>query len=299
MTLSRLGAGHAGVFRAEAAIERGVTRNQLRRLAEQGVIERVLPRTYRMVAVAPSARQRLRAAMLWAGEQSAAAGRSAGELYGLEGVRAEAPEIVLPHDVRARTSHATVYHGDPKALMVRNVRGIRTTGVEATLVRLGALLDDEAFEVACEDARRRRLTSVAALHAYVARQGRRGRPGIAAMRSLLAELDPAYPSRSTLEVKARRLLVASGIHGFVRELPLEWRGRRHRFDFGFPRERVILETNGRRWHDDPTDYEHDNDKWSVPARHGYRLVLATWEKVTRRPAELVDELRATLAAPAV
>jgi hypothetical protein len=50
------------------------------------------------------------------------------------------------------------------------------------------------------------------------------------------------------------------------------------------------------WHDDPTDYERDNEKWSVPGRHGYRLVLATWTKVTRDPDALVRAITATLAA---
>ena len=59
---------------------------------------------------------------------------------------------------------------------------------------------------------------------------------------------------------------------------------------------MILETNGRRWHDDATDYEYDHEKWSVPGRCGYRIVFATWEKVTRRPHELLDELGAALAA---
>jgi hypothetical protein len=39
---------------------------------------------------------------------------------------------------------------------------------------------------------------------------------------LLEQLDPVHPSRSTLEVKTRRLLVAHGFDGFVREFPLEW-----------------------------------------------------------------------------
>jgi hypothetical protein len=59
--------------------------------------------------------------------------------------------------------------------------------------------------------------------------------------------------------------------------------------------RTILETNGRRWHDDPADYEHDNEKWSVPGRHGYRIVFATWEKVTQNADALLHELEATLA----
>jgi very-short-patch-repair endonuclease len=294
--LSRLSTRTCGVFRADAAIAIGVSRNQLARLRKEGAIEKMLPGTYRMVAVAPSAEQRLRAALLWAGEHAAVAGRSAGERYRLEGVRADRPEIVVPHGVRARTSFAIVNQGDARALMIRTVAGAPTTGVEATLVRLAHVLDGEAFEIACEDARRRRLTSMPALRRYLERHARRGRPGITALRHVLDELDPRHPARSTLEVKTRRLLVAHGINDVVREFPLSWNGRTYRFDFALPEQRVILETNGRRWHDDATDYEFDQEKWSVPARHGYRIVFATWEKVTRRPADLVVELMAALAA---
>ncbi len=181
-------------------------------------------------------------------------------------------------------------------LMIRTVRGLRVTGVEATLVRLAHVLDSEALEVACEDARRRRLTSIPALRAYLDRHARPGQRGVARLRAVLAALDPVHPSRSTLEVKTRRLLVERGLADFVREFPLDWNARRYRFDFAFPSRRTILETNGRRWHDDPCDYEDDNEKWCVPGRHGFRLVLATWDKVTQRPDDLFRELLATLAA---
>ena len=185
---------------------------------------------------------------------------------------------------------------DRRSLMVRRVKGLSVTGAEATLLALAHELGSEAFEIACEDARRRQLPSIPALHAYLDRFAQRGRPGVTPMRRLLAELDPTHPSRSALEVKTRRLLVAHGITGFVREFPLGWNGRTHLFDFAFPAQKVILETNGRRWHDDAADFEHDHEKWSVPGRHGYRLVLATWVNVTQRPGELVDELRSTLSA---
>jgi very-short-patch-repair endonuclease len=115
-------------------------------------------------------------------------------------------------------------------------------------------------------------------------------------RALLHELDPDHPSRSTLEVKTRRLLVANGITGFRRDFPLAWDGRTYRYDFAFEHECTILETNGRRWHDDAADYERDNEKWSVPGRHGYRILLATWDKVTRHREHLLRELAATIAA---
>lgn len=295
--ISRLSAPSLGVFRGAAATSLGVSRNQIAALRAAGVIERVFPNTYRMTAIGPSHEQSLRAALLWAGPGAAAAGRSAGEVYGLDGVVAPVPEIVAPRSVHARSAPVIVRRCEnPASLMTRRRNGVRVTGIEATLLFLAASLGGEAFEIACEDARRRRLTSVPALRSYLERYGRAGRPGVSSFRGLVHQLDPVHPARSVLEVKTRRLLIAQGLRRFVREYPLEWNGRTYRFDFAFPERRTILETNGRRWHDDAADYERDNEKWSIPGRHGFRIVFATWDKVTRRPAELVAELNATLAA---
>ena len=295
--LSELSSSTLGVFRGGDAVKLGMTRNPLTALLRAGVISRELPDTYRMTAVSRSNEQRLRAALLWAGNGAAAAGRSAGEVYGLEGIRAPVPEIAVRRASRVRHGDVIVRRGlNQQALMLRRRRGIPVTGPEPTLVALATALDAEAFEIACEDVRRRRLTSIPAPHAYLTRFGRAGHPGVASLRHLLAGLDPKHPSRSTLEVKTRRLLVAHGLREFTREFPLVWKGRTYLFDFAFERQRTILETNGRRWHDDSSDYEHDNEKWSVPGRHGYRIVFATWKKVTQNADALLHELEATLAA---
>src|SRR6185503_21010173 len=93
--LSTLSSSALGVFRGCEAVRLGVSRNQLTALIRDGVIERGCPDTYRMTAVSRSNEQRLRAALLWAGDGAAAAGRSAGEVFGLEGVHAPVPEIVV------------------------------------------------------------------------------------------------------------------------------------------------------------------------------------------------------------
>ncbi|MGQ0825487.1 MAG: hypothetical protein ACT4OX_10760 [Actinomycetota bacterium] len=142
-----------------------MTRRQLTALNMAGVIDREFRDTYRLAAVPRSSERRLRAALLWAGEDAAAAGRSAGELSRLEGVRAAVPEIVVTK--RAHAPDVVIHESrDRSALMVRYPRGLRVTGIEPTLVALASILDGEAFEIACEDARRRRLTSVPALRAY-------------------------------------------------------------------------------------------------------------------------------------
>ena len=284
-----------GAFRGQAAVAHGVSRKQLGTLQQHGVIERLLRDTYRLTAAPRCHEQYLSAALLWAGDRAVSDRRSASMLYGLEGIRAVKPEVVVPSSVRCRSTEVVVRCCDERrSLMVRRIRGLPGTGIEATLLALARDLEPVALEIACEDARRRRLTSVSALQAYLDRFGVSGRPGVTALRRILRELDPIHPSRSTLEVLTRRLLVDHGITGFTREFPLAWSGRTHYFDFAFERQRTILETNGRRWHDDPADYEDDQEKWSVPGRHGYRLVLATWDKVTRQERDFLAELVATL-----
>ncbi|MCU1427528.1 MAG: hypothetical protein JWL83_1528, partial [Actinomycetia bacterium] len=224
--LSALTAEHAGTFRVSDLTKCAVTPKQVGSLRAAGVVERLHPGVYRLTAVPASNEQRLRAALLWAGDDAVAAGRSAAELYRLEEVSAPLPEIVVPIGRRAQSASIRVHHvRDYGALMRRTMRGIPVTGIETTLVALAHSLEPEAFEVACEDARRRRLASVPAIRAYLTRWGNRGKPGVTATRALLGELDPVHASHSTLEVKTRRLLVAHGVTGFVREFPLDWNGR--------------------------------------------------------------------------
>ncbi len=158
--LAGLGTGTLGVFRGSAAGGLGVSRNQLSALCRAGVLIREFPDTYRMTAVPTSHEQRLHAALLWAGPGAAGAGRSAAVVYGLEGVRAQMPEIIVSRNHRLRTAGVIVHRSDDRPLlMVRRQRGLLVTGIEPTLVALAATLESEAFEIACEDARRRRLTS--------------------------------------------------------------------------------------------------------------------------------------------
>jgi hypothetical protein len=94
--LAGLGRSTQGTFRGTRAESVGVTRKQLLGLCSDGAIARVLPDTYRLTSVAPSPMQRLHAALLWAGDAAAGAGRSAAMAYELRGRVVARPEIVVP-----------------------------------------------------------------------------------------------------------------------------------------------------------------------------------------------------------
>ena len=85
-TITSMTASTAGVLSGSDAVRRGVTRKQLLGLCRNGFLERVLPDTYRVAAVATSGEQQLRAALMWAGPAAAAWCLSAGMMYRLEEV---------------------------------------------------------------------------------------------------------------------------------------------------------------------------------------------------------------------
>ena len=282
-----LSAGSLGVFRGSAAVALGVSRNQLAALVSGGRDRAGAPRrvphgggrTLRRAAASCRAavgRRRRRCRGVVCGRALRPPRRArpgpGGRRAGLE---SRALEEVVVH-------RATTF----APLMVRRHRGLRVTGVEATLVALGA----RARRRSVRDRVRGRAAAKAHRSAGVTHVPR----PVRASGSSRRPRDPRTPRRA-------RSRLPGAIDARGEDAPAARRARHHRLSARVPARmerprvplrlrvratRTILETNGRRWHDDPTDYEHDNEKWSVPGRHGYRLVLATWDKVTQRPEQL-------------
>ena len=159
------------------------------------------------------------------------------------------------------------------------------TGVEPTLVALarGARAGGVRDRVRGRAAAAAHVGAVARVRTSTQLAARSTRRRRAARVSSTSSI-PCIAARSTLEVKTRRLLVAHGFTDFVREFPLAWSGRtlplRLRVRTAAARSSRPTAAAGTTT---PRDYEHDNEKWSVPGRHGYRIVFATWDKVTRDP----------------
>src|SRR5262245_10067769 len=112
--VTRLAQGSFGAFRGEAAVASGVTRRQLETLQRHGVIVRVFHDTYCLTAVASSHEQKLKSALLWAGDRAVTDRRSAAMLYAFEGVRVTKPAIVVPTTVRRRSGDVDIRYCDDR-----------------------------------------------------------------------------------------------------------------------------------------------------------------------------------------
>jgi very-short-patch-repair endonuclease len=296
VALARVAKRQHGAFTRAQAAQAGLSEAQIQGRITRDAWVCVLPGVYRAAGTPETRGLQLTAALLWAGPTAVVFGSAAAELWPMQ-VVARKPEIVVATAVRRRSAKVVVHRSDDRAaLQVCRRDGFPVTSAAATLVALAATVDATTLEDAFESARRHRIVTVSSMRRYLDVYGRRGVRGAAPMRTIVDAVDPTAPSRSRLEVLTRQLLVAHGITNFVREYPMSWNGRTYYFDFAFARQRVILETNGRTWHADPSDYERDNEKWSVPGRYGWRIVFATWEKVTDHPRQLLEELDVALAA---
>jgi putative AbiEi antitoxin of type IV toxin-antitoxin system/uncharacterized protein DUF559 len=66
-------------------------------------------------------------------------------------------------------------------------------------------------------------------------------------------------------------------------------------DFLFPGRRVVVETDGKRYHDNPLAWETDARKQAILEAAGYRVVRLTWAQVTRDEKQTALRLRRALA----
>ncbi|HEY1739094.1 MAG TPA: hypothetical protein VGI86_10305 [Acidimicrobiia bacterium] len=296
VALARVAKRQHGAFSRAQAAESGLTEPQIQGRIRRDAWVGVMPGVYRVAGTPESKRLQLTASLLWAGSSAVIFGRAAAEQWPMV-VTAPKPEIVVPIAVKLRSDKVIVHRSDDRAaLQVCRRNGFPVTSAAATLVALAASVAARALESAFESARRNRIVTVSSMRRYLDVYGRRGVRGAATMRALVDAVDPQAPSRSDLEVLTRQLLAAHKITGFVREYEMRWKGKPYFFDFAFLQQRVILETNSRKWHTDPLDYEPHNEKWSVPARYGWRIVFATWDKVLKHPDALIEELMVALAA---
>jgi Transcriptional regulator, AbiEi antitoxin len=288
---------HGGPFSNREARAAGMSYGQIARRLQHGEWRELLPRTYVHASTVVTPDILRRAALLWAGDGAVLSHRSAGELWGLDGVGVAKPELTVAGTRHPRSELVAVHRSlalEPEDVVHRD--GMRVTSPTRTVVDLASVLDPTALRVAFESARRERRTSVAAVRDRHASIGGPGRPGAAALGALLEQLDGAAPCEYPLEVLVAEILERSSLPAPERQFRVRAGGHRFRLDFAWPDQRVALECDGRRRHSEDGDFARDRARWSCLAIDRWRLLFATWSDATQRADALVRRLDLALAA---
>jgi very-short-patch-repair endonuclease len=190
--------------------------------------------------------------------------------------------------VRARCSSQT-------AKVPRAVLGLAAVDVTPALdTVLDCCVDRPMLEavVIADSALRRKLITLEELRAGVA--DRSGTSGARKLRRLLTLVDER--SGSVLESMLRYLLNTNGLWPPSQRIIRNRDGKRvvGRVDFCFPDSWLVIECDGRRWHDPADARNSDRERDNGLARSGWRVLRFTWAEVRHSPSLVLACVRDAL-----
>jgi very-short-patch-repair endonuclease len=294
--LESLAAAQHGVFTHGQAVASGVSDSLLWHRCRQGQWARVEPRVYRVAAAKRCWRQDLMAACLGAGRAAAASHRAAACLWQLDGMDEEVIELTVPHGSSYRRH---VVHRAPLAAVdVASVDGIPATTPARTVVDLGAVAADDLLERALESALRRGL-SMPRLQWRLESLAGRGRPGVAALRRVLARRPSgAAATESELESRFLQLVREAGLPPPVRQhVVRDGAAVVARVDFAYPERHLAIELDGFGPHAaDVNAFHRDRTRQNRLVLLGWTVLRFTWEDVTGNGERVVATLTRAMAA---
>jgi len=312
--LIRLASGQAGAFSGAQVFELGGTKYHLRRREQAGRVTRVRRGLYVLEGFPDTWHQRLWLEVLAAGDGCAVAGRAAGALHGFRRSRLGRVEVQRPEGTSHRPVFGHVYETFwmPPEHIVR-VEGLPVTSVARTVFD-SAGLPTHPLAFQNETLRANHVTQVTWLvnHAIrdhgmrmldldrvLASTGRRGKPGTAIIREVVADLGVDYaPTASELEDLFLEVCAAYGIQRPDEQIELgtedRWVGR---VDFVWRGARVIVEVDGRQ-HAAPLDRRADRARDIAFGGVGWTTIRMTRWQLTHEPEKHIALLRSALAAAA-
>ena len=204
--------------------------------------------------------------------------RSAGGVWELLATFRRPVEIACPRQLRQPGIAASRARLHPEDTTTHEATGLPVTTVERTLVDLAGVLAPRALERAVDQAEVRRLLDHSRMAAALTRAP--GRPGLVALRAVLADAAPAAFTRSELEEAFLAIVDRAGLpRPRVNEEVPELGATP---DFHWPELRLIVETDGDAWHATPRRRRAD------ARRDAHALVLG-WRTLRFPDADVLGD----------
>jgi len=213
-------------------------------------------------------------------------------------------QIRVPHEpfARNRLIDVTVAGGRrprPRGIRIHRVGcledeevsrrdGIPVTAPIRTVIDLGKELSPNDLERAVNEADRLGLANPDEMRDAL--MARRGRPGVAALRALLDAGSFAL-TESELERKFLRLTAATGLPRPLTQQSVNG----YRVDFYWPELRLVVETDGLRYHRTATQQSRDRARDQAHSAAGLVALRFTHAQVVHDPRGVAETLRAVIA----
>ncbi|MBM3659047.1 MAG: DUF559 domain-containing protein [Actinobacteria bacterium] len=275
----------------------GMSRDAVINLVERGDWERLRRGLFRLRGSPRSWEQDLQSVVLAAGAPSWASHFTALRLWGYRGFHDKQTEVTVPLNRRPRLTDVRVHRsGTIHEHDVREIDGIPTLAAARAIVDTSSRFDDRALGALVDDGLRRRVISVAALHA-VARRLPTIAPGRSPKRvaAVLAERTAGFhPGDSELETRVRRVLVDAGLPPPVRQLRVTVEGRTYFLDLAYPEHHLAIEVDGFDYHRTRDAFDRDRSRQNDLVGRGWTVLRFTSRSTDR---DIVDAVTPFLFGP--
>ena len=274
-------------------LELGMPSHRARDFVSDGFLERVHLGVLRVRGAPTTYEQRLLAACLAIGPEASASHRAAATVHDLLRYR-EPPVEVTTIRLRSPELSGVVVHrlADLKPRWVDTKLGVPVTTVARTLVDLGAVAGPKTVEAALDRAAGRKLVTYRDVRDAMVAVARKGRTGVGVIRRLLdARIGESFPP-GVLEARMQTLLRNAGLPSAEPQLLVtdEHGGFLAIVDFGFPRQRVVVEVDGFEFHSSPRAIHDRNVRDRLLMDAKWVPLHFSWAEVEHKPHPVATEI---------
>ena len=280
-----------GVGLTEAAIKQGIAAGRLYPLFRS---------TFMVGHPRADRNSRLIAATLACGDGTVVSHGTAAAILGLWEVWPAEIEVIAPVEAgRKIRGIRRRFVPPPLAEQITLKSGIPCTTPSRTIVDVAGLVGPKLLADTVEQAAVLRVLSVPEIDGILLESRRRGEKKLNRVLEPWRRYSPRVRVRSRMEAKMLPLLTHHSLP--IPECNEKLKIGRETFevDFLWREQRVVVETDGGRYHDNPVAQARDGHRNRVLARAGYRVPRIGWEELRDEPDRTIAEIRRFLTSPAV
>jgi very-short-patch-repair endonuclease len=295
--LGLLARRQAGAFSFAQLIELGYPRSTIVSRLRRDVWERRLPGVYAVPGVPRGRAHQLWVRQLAVGPAATVTHESAAICAGAERLAEPPYTLTVPHRWHHAVPGAFVHQIDDLAPHHRSSwNGLPVSRPARAVVELAATQSAGTIGRVLDDLLRLRRTTVAQVASVFGEVARPGKPGLTKLVEVLEERSGTYvPPHSELERLLFDILRAGGLPEPRRQIRLPGRERVHGIaDAGYDDVCLLLEADGRAWHDRVEAARRDRERDQQAARHGWLTLRFVYGQMVDEPDEVcavVDDTR--------
>jgi len=172
--------------------------------------------------------------------------------------------------------------------------GVPCTSPSRTIVDVAGIANERTLRETIEQAAVLRMLNVPEIDAVLDGPRRRGSRRLRLIVDLWRRYPPGMCVRSRLEAKLLPLLTEYGLEIPRVNQKLAVGSERFEIDFLWPRHRLVVETDGGRYHDNPEAKARDRHRNRLLHAAGYRVWRLSWDDLAHRPEATLLRLSSLL-----